>query len=196
MVIQLRHHNLYLLLLIALLFLSCDRSNKSETDSWPYGVKYEIFVQSFADGNDDGKGDFNGLTAKLDYLKELGINGIWLMPIMNSPSYHKYDVIDYKSIHPDYGTADDFKNFVREAHKRDIKVIVDLILNHTGSDHPWFQAAIKDKDSPYRDYYVWANKDSIRTQISKKETSLDSDNITQWHAVNGDTLSDHYYGFF
>lgn len=163
---------------------------------WPNGVNYEIFVQSFADGNGDGKGDFKGLTSKLDYLSDLGVGGIWLMPIMNSPSYHKYDVSDYKSIHPDYGTTEDFKTFVKEAHKRNIRVLVDLILNHTGSDHPWFQQAIKDKNSKYRNYYVWAKKDSIREQISKKQVSFDSDNITQWHAVDGDTTAEHYYGFF
>lgn len=184
-----------LLLSCSILFLSC-RGSEGVAVSWPFGVKYEVFVLSFADGNGDGKGDFKGLTAKLDYLQDLGVNGVWLMPIMNSPSYHKYDVTDYKSIHPDYGTVDDFKNFVTEAHARNIKVIVDLILNHSGSDHPWFQSAMKDKTSPYRKYYVWAKKDSIRAQISKKATSFDSDNITQWHAVNGDTLSEHYYGFF
>jgi glycosidase len=118
------------------------------------------------------------------------------MPIMNSPTYHKYDVVDYKSIHPDYGTVEDFKKFVDEAHKRNIRVLVDLILNHTGSDHPWFQEALKDKTSKYHDYYVWAKKDSIRDQIARKQISFDSDNLTQWHAVNGDTLGDHYYGFF
>lgn len=179
-----------------LLLFSCEGKKARNVVTWPYGVKYEVFVQSFADGNKDGKGDFSGLTAKLDYLDDLGINGIWLMPIMKSPTYHKYDVTDYKSVHPDYGTEEDFKNFVREAHRRGIKVVIDLILNHTGSDHPWFQEALRDKNSPYRDYYVWAKKDSIRAQISKKTTSLDSDNITQWHAVKGDTLSEHYYGFF
>jgi glycosidase len=163
---------------------------------WPNGVNYEVFVLSFADGNGDGKGDFKGLTSKLDYFSELGIGGLWLMPIMNSPTYHKYDVTDYKSINPDYGTIEDFKKFVDEAHKRNIRVLVDLILNHTGSDHPWFQSAIKDKNSKYRNYYVWAKKDSIRSQIAKKQVSFDSDNITQWHPVNGDTLAEHYYGFF
>lgn len=182
-------------LLLSLTLISCQQSPHDEA-SWPYGVKYEVFVLSFADGNGDGKGDFKGLTAKLDYLQDLGVNGIWLMPIMNSPSYHKYDVSDYKSIHPDYGTVEDFKAFVAEAHKRKIKVIVDLILNHSGYDHPWFQQAIKNKNSPYRDYYVWAKKDSIRSQIAKKSISFDSDNLTQWHAINGDTLSEQYYGFF
>lgn len=171
-------------------------SSDSSLPKWPLGVKYEVFVLSFADGNGDGKGDFNGLTAKLDYLQDLGVNGIWLMPIMNSPTYHKYDVTDYKSVHPDYGTIEDFRRFVAEAHKRDIKVVVDLILNHTGSEHPWFKEALKGADNPFRDYYVWAKKDSVREQISKKATSFDSDNITQWHAVNGDTLAEHYYGFF
>ena len=181
------------LLALALLIDGCQREPVTK---WPYGVNYEVFVLSFADSNGDGKGDFNGLTARLDYLKDLGVGGIWLMPIMPSPTYHKYDVTDYKGIHADYGTEADFKKFVEEAHKRNIKVLVDLILNHTGYDHPWFQSAIKGKDSPYRDYYVWAKKDSIRNEIAKKAVSLDSDNITQWHPVNGDTVAEHYYGFF
>lgn len=184
-----------LLYLVVLLLCSC-QPKQDKVASWPYGVNYEVFVRSFADSNGDGKGDFNGLTSRLDYLKDLGVSGIWLMPIMPSPTYHKYDVTNYKAVDPEYGTEEDFKRLVAEAHKRDIRILVDLILNHTGSDHPWFQSAIKDKSSPYRDYYVWAKKDSIRTQISKKTTSLDSDNITQWHPVNGDTLSEHFYGFF
>ncbi|HTE31483.1 MAG TPA: alpha-amylase family glycosyl hydrolase [Chryseolinea sp.] len=183
------------MLMVTVSLFGC-KSGADHKGSWPLGVKYEVFVLSYADGNGDGKGDFTGLTQKLDYLADLGIDGIWLMPIMKSPSYHKYDVTDYKSIHPDYGSVDDFKKFVAEAHRRNIKVIIDLILNHTGSDHPWFQSALKDPKSPYHDYYVWANKDSIREQISKKGPSFDSDNITQWHPVNGDTLADHYYGFF
>ncbi|MCW5912898.1 MAG: alpha-amylase [Cyclobacteriaceae bacterium] len=185
---------LVVLLLIVILW-GC-QSAPEKVAKWPHGVNYEIFVRSFADSNGDGIGDFNGLTARLDYLKELGVGGIWLMPIMPSPSYHKYDVADYKGVDAEYGTVEDFKNLVAEAHKRDIQILVDLILNHSGSGHPWFQEAIKGKANPYRDYYVWAKKDSIRDQLSKKTISLDSDNITQWHAVNGDTLSEHYYGFF
>ncbi len=180
---------------LILLLMSCATTDKPVAQ-WPHGVNYEVFVLSFADSNGDGKGDLNGLTSRLDYLQQLGVSGIWLMPIMPSPSYHKYDVTDYKGIHPDYGTVEDFKAFVEEAHKRNIKVLVDLILNHTGYDHPWFQSAIKDADSPYRDYYVWADRDSIADEISKKETTLDSDNITQWHSVNGDEKEEHYYGFF
>jgi alpha-amylase len=179
----------------SLLFKSCGTIEEAKVE-WPHGVKYEIFVMSFADGDGNGKGDFKGLTTKLDYLKDLGINGIWLMPIMPSDTYHKYHVIDYKNIDPDYGTIDDFKIFVEEAHKRDIKIITDFVINHTGNLHPWFIEAQKGKDNPYRDYYVWAKKDSIREQIFKKTTSFDSDNIRKWHPVNSDTLSEHYYGYF
>jgi len=184
-----------ILFIVFLFLLSCGKKSENVA-KWPYGVNYEVFVRSYADSNGDGIGDLNGLTRKLDYLKDLGVGGIWLMPIMPSPTNHKYHVVDYNAIDPEYGSIDDFKRLVEEAHKRDIRILVDLIVNHTGSDHPWFKSAMEGKNSPYRDYYVWANKDSIRDQISKKSISLDSDNVTQWHAVNGDTLSEHYYGFF
>jgi len=140
--------NLLLFLLATIVFSSCTYSSKDETikeDPWPFGTMYEIFVQSFADSNGDGIGDFNGLTSKLDYLHDLGIEGIWLMPIGPSPSYHKYDVTDYFDIHPDYGTLDDFKNFVAEARKRGIRVVMDLVINHSSSEHPWFIDAISGK---------------------------------------------------
>ncbi|WP_017731722.1 alpha-amylase family glycosyl hydrolase [Nafulsella turpanensis] len=165
-----------------------------DVSQWPNAVTYEIFVQSFADSNNDGIGDIKGMTGKLDYLEDLGVKAIWLMPINPSPSYHKYDVTDYYGIHPDYGSMEDFKEFVDEAHSRGLKVIMDLVVNHTGRDHPWFQSAVKNPDSPYRDYYVWADKDSIADQIAKKEITLDSDNITQWHEAPGNSQS--YYGFF
>jgi len=115
---------------------------------------YEIFVQSFADSNGDGIGDFNGMTSKLDYLQDLGIQGIWLMPIGPSPSYHKYDVTDYYGVH-------------------NIKVVMDFVVNHSSSEHPWFLDASSDKNSQYRNYYVWASIDSIQDQLSKKEITLD-----------------------
>src|SRR6188508_2199485 len=102
-----------LFIVFALVF-SCTKESE-KVAQWPYGVNYEIFVRSFADSNGDGIGDFNGLTSRLDYLKELGVGGIWLMPIMPSPTYHKYDVTDYKDVHPDYGTKEDFKKLVEEA---------------------------------------------------------------------------------
>jgi alpha-amylase len=179
----------------AFLVLSC-QSDKNSDVKWPFGVKYEVFVMSFADGDGNGKGDFKGLTSKLDYFSDLGVNGLWLMPIMPSDTYHKYHVIDYKNIDPDYGTLEDFKKFVEEAHKRDIRIITDFVINHTGNMHPWFLEAQKGKDNPYRDYYVWAKKDSIRKDLFKKAKSYDSDNIRKWHAVSGDTLAEHYYGYF
>src|SRR5512140_3022719 len=108
---------------------------------WNDTVFYEIFVRSFRDSDGNGIGDFNGITEKLDYLQSLGVKGLWLMPINPSPSYHGYDVTDYYAVNPDYGTLDDFKHLLAEAHKRDIKIIIDLVLNHTSSRHPWFQAA-------------------------------------------------------
>lgn len=106
-----------------------------------YRTWYEIFVYSFCDSDGDGIGDLKGVTSKLDYLQELGVNGIWLMPIHPSVSYHKYDVSDYYAIDPDYGTMEDFEEFMSECEKRDIHVILDLVLNHTGSEHPWFRRA-------------------------------------------------------
>ncbi len=184
-----------LLILVVWWLASCESRPKANVD-WPFGVKYEIFVMSYADGNGDGKGDFKGLTARLDEIAELGVNGIWLMPIMPSDTYHKYHVIDYKNIDPDYGTLEDFRTFINAAHDRNIKVITDFVINHTGNNHPWFLEAVKNPQSPYRDFYVWADKDSIRNQLFKKAKTLDSDNIRKWHPVNGDTTSEHYYGYF
>lgn len=184
----------FIILVVA--FTCCSSPEGRNPVKWPFGVKYEVFVMSYADGNGDGKGDFKGLTARLDDIKELGVNGIWLMPIMPSDTYHKYHVTDYKNIDPDYGTLDDFKSFTTEAHARGIKVITDFVINHTGNNHPWFLQASKDPASPYRDYYVWADKDSIRHQLDKKVKTLDSDNIRKWHAVNNDTNAPHYYGYF
>ncbi|HTX91017.1 MAG TPA: alpha-amylase family glycosyl hydrolase [Anaerolineales bacterium] len=125
---------------------------------WNDTTFYEIFVRSFYDSNGDGIGDFNGITEKLDYLQSLGITGLWLMPINPSPSYHGYDVTDYYAVNPDYGTMDDFKNLLNEAHKRGMRVILDLVLNHTSSQHPWFQQAA-DPKSPYHDWYIWSDTD-------------------------------------
>lgn len=128
--------------------------------SFPNTVFYEIFVRAFYDSNGDGIGDINGMTSKLDYLQELGIEGIWLMPIHPSPSYHGYDVTDYYDIHPEYGTMADFKTFIAEAHERNIKVIIDLVVNHSSIEHPFFLDAISSQESPYRDWYIWADENS------------------------------------
>jgi alpha-amylase len=133
----------------------------ASTDSspwWNHAVFYEIFVRSFRDSDGDGIGDFNGITEKLDYLQELGVKGLWLMPINPSPSYHGYDVTDYYAVNPDYGTMDDFKRLLEEAHKRDIKIIIDLVLNHTSAQHPWFKEALT-SGSEYHDWYKWSETD-------------------------------------
>ncbi len=123
---------------------------------------YEIFVYSFCDSDDDGVGDFQGVETKLPYIKEMGYTGIWLMPICLSPSYHKYDVQDYMSVDPHYGTMRDFEHLVDEAHKLGIKVILDLVLNHTSDKHRWFLEAVKDaergnKQGKYYNYYNFSD---------------------------------------
>ncbi len=133
---------------------------------WNDSVFYEIFVRSFFDSNGDGVGDFVGITQKLDYLNDgnpdttndLGISGIWLMPINPSPSYHGYNVTDYYAVNPEYGTLEEFKTLLVEAHTHGIRVIIDMVLNHTSIDHPWFQAAT-DSSSPYHDWYIWSDVD-------------------------------------
>jgi alpha-amylase len=126
---------------------------------WRDAVFYEIFVRSFYDTNADGIGDFNGVTQKLDYLQSLGVNAIWLMPIQPSPSYHGYDVTDYYTVNPQYGTMNDFKRLLSEARSRDMRVIIDLVLNHTSSQHPWFIEANSNPQSKYRNWYVWSDTD-------------------------------------
>src|SRR6185503_8210874 len=128
-----------------------------------------------------GIGDIKGMTSKLDYLRELGVEGVWLMPINPSPSYHKYDVTDYYAIHPDYGTMEDFKEFVREAHKRNIRVVTDLVINHSSSRHPWFQAALEKPESPYWNYYVWTHKDDPQL-VAPERSAATGDPIsrTRW----------------
>ncbi|WP_258960990.1 alpha-glucosidase [Paenibacillus aquistagni] len=123
---------------------------------WRRTAFYEIYMPSFCDGNQDGIGDFRGIASKLDELKALGIGGIWLTPFYKSPKVDNgYDIADYYAIDPDYGTMEDFDAFIKAAHERDIRVIVDLVLNHTSSAHPWFQASKSSKDHPKRDWYIW-----------------------------------------
>lgn len=137
---------------------------------WNDAVFYEIFVRSFKDSDGDGIGDFRGIIEMLDYLNDgdpnttsdLGITGIWLMPIFPSPSYHGYDVTDYKAVNPDYGTLQDFQDLLEACHERGIRVIVDFVINHTSSEHPWFVSS-KNEASEYRSWYVWSDTKLTQT---------------------------------
>jgi maltose alpha-D-glucosyltransferase/alpha-amylase len=122
-------------------------------------VIYELHVRSFFDGNDDGIGDFPGLIRKLDYIRDLGVNTIWLLPFYPSPLKDDgYDIADYRDVHPSYGTLRDFRQLLREAHDRGLRVFTELVVNHTSDQHPWFQAARRaPKGSAKRDYYVWSD---------------------------------------
>jgi len=123
-------------------------------------VFYEIHIRGFFDGNDDGSGDFRGLADKLDYLQWLGIDCVWLLPMYASPLRDGgYDIADFFAIHPDYGAVEDFRTFVEAAHQRGIRVIADLVMNHTSADHPWFQASRSEPEGPYGDFYVWSDAD-------------------------------------
>ena len=140
-----------------------------------YRNYYEIFVYSFCDSNGDGVGDLNGITEKLDYIKDMGFNGIWLTPIMPSTTYHKYDVVDYKEIDEEFGTIEDFEKLVEECHKRDIRLIIDFVINHSSSKNDWFLEACKylgelpeggepsEEECPYFGYYNFSKEQRSNT---------------------------------
>lgn len=161
-----------------------------ETHWWNDAVFYEIFVRSFFDSDGDGIGDFVGMTEKLDYLNDgdpdsgesLGITGIWLMPIHESPSYHGYDVLDYESVNSEYGTMDEFKDFLDAAHERGIKVIIDYVVNHSSSQHQWFVNSQQNVED-YRDYYYWSD-------THPGYNGPWGQNV--WHSSGGE----YYYGLF
>ncbi len=172
--------------------------NLVPADAWQLGwvrgsVFYEVFVRSFADSNGDGVGDLPGLIGKLDYLNDgdpkslgdLNVDALWLMPIFESPSYHGYDVTDYEKIQPAYGTSEDFDRLIAEAHRRGMAVILDLPINHTSAQHPWFKDADASATSAKRDWYVWRNDDPHWT------TPWGNGNTT-WHGGK----HGFYYGVF
>lgn len=169
------------------------RAELTLAPSWTRGpVCYEVFVRSFYDSNGDGIGDLRGLTEKLDYINDgdststhdLGASCIWLMPVAESPSYHGYDVSDYYHVEPDYGTTDDFLRFVDEAHRRGIRVLVDMVLNHSSSEHPNFQAALRDTASPYRKWY----------RFSPEPLGKGPWGEVAWH--RSPVRDEYYYGVF
>ena len=126
---------------------------------WKEAVVYQIYPRSFKDDNDDGIGDLKGITSKLDYLQSLGIDVIWLSPHFKSPNVDNgYDISDYQAIMEDFGSMDDFDEMLRQIHNRGMKLIIDLVVNHSSDEHIWFQEALKGKDNPYRDYYIWKDE--------------------------------------
>jgi glycosidase len=170
------------------------RAGSASTAWWNGAVFYEVFVRSFRDSDGDGKGDLAGLLAKLDHLNDgrpggddLEVDGIWLMPVFASPSYHGYDTTDYETVQPDYGTNADLVRLVDAAHARGMKVIVDLVLNHTSDQHPWFVDAASGARSPRRDWYAWSPTDPGWTQPWDPYGGA-----ATWHPRNGA----YYYGLF
>ncbi len=146
---------------LTLCLCSCinDKSKMENKKWWKETVFYEIYMPSYKDSNGDGYSDFKGMTEKLDYICSLGVKGIWLTPFLESPKVDNgYDVSDCYTVDATYGTLDDFKTFVEEAHMRDIKIIMDMVLNHTSTQSKWFKEARKSKNNPYRDYYIWRDK--------------------------------------
>ncbi|MBG0786961.1 MAG: alpha-glucosidase [Anaerolineaceae bacterium] len=165
---------------------------KNEFLWWRDGIIYQIYPRSFADSNNDGIGDLPGITNKLDYLQDLGVDAIWLSPIYPSPDVDfGYDVSDYMGIDPKFGTMEDFEKLVREAKKRDIHIIMDLVLNHTSDQHPWFIASKESEENPYHDWYLWLYPKS------------DGEPPNNWAAIFGGSgweydpdLGQYYYHMF
>jgi alpha-amylase len=165
----------------------------ASTSDWKRGaVCYEIFVRSFYDSDGDGIGDLKGLIEKLDYIndgtpemrRDLGARCIWLMPVAASPSYHGYDVKNYYRVNPEYGTNEDFKRLVAEAHRRGIRVLVDMVLNHASSEHPYFKDALLNPSSPYRDWFRWSTKPETKGPWGQEA----------WH--RSPVREEYYYGVF
>ena len=154
---------------------------------WQTAVLYQIYPRSFADGNGDGIGDFKGITEKLDYLARLGIDALWLSPHFPSPNWDcGYDISDYFNVAPEYGTMDDFKLFLNESHKRNIRVILDLVLNHTSNEHSWFVESKSSRDNPKADWYVW-----VDTPPNNWQSCFDGDAWTYAPERN-----QYYYHYF
>jgi len=160
----------------------------SDADWYKDAMFYELHVRAFMDSNNDGIGDFPGLTERLDYIRDLGVSCIWLLPMYPSPLRDDgYDIADYRNIHPDYGTLDDFQRFLDAAHARGLRVIADLVMNHTSDQHPWFQEARRSPESPYRDYYVWSDTDQRYKQA--RIIFVDSE-VSNW---TWDPVARQYY---
>ena len=172
--------NAFCMFFLSLLFFSCHQNEiepneggdtpKPEelvTDNGTSGITYQLLVYSFCDSNGDGVGDFNGITSKLDYLQQMGVNALWLSPIHPASSYHGYDVLDYSDVNPEYGTMADFQNLINKAHEKNIKIYIDYVLNHTSKNHPWFLDAVSSESSEYRDYFIFSKNPQADIKAGK-----------------------------
>lgn len=165
--------------------------NEDTSQWWKNAIFYEIWPRSFYDADGDGSGDFDGMTAKLDYLVDLGVNGIWLTPVFEAPSYHGYDFQDFYNVESDYGTMEDFEEFMAASHAKGIKVILDLVINHISDGHEWFKKSAAREDG-YEDYFVWSK------EMPKHWGKAWSDDVDEsaavWHW--NETRGEYYYGAF
>ena len=168
--------------------------DRTDTQWYRDALIYQVHVKSFYDANNDGIGDFAGLTEKLDYIRDLGVSAIWVMPFYPSPLRDDgYDIQDYLGINPSYGTMEDFKAFIDAAHERGIRVITELVINHTSDQHPWFQAARNaPKDSPERNFYVWSDTDQVYTDTRIIFLDTEPSNWT-WDPVAGQYFWHRFY---
>jgi alpha-glucosidase len=172
-------------------------ASSSQDEWWKHAVIYELYPQSFQDSDGDGVGDLKGITSRLDYLRDLGIGAIWITPMYPSPGVDNgYDIADYTALDPRYGTMEDFDNLVAEAKKRDIRVIMDYVINHTSDQHPWFKESRSSRTNPRRDWYVWKD--------GKGETATDKgqppNNWQSWFGHSAwqwdETTRQYYYHYF
>ncbi|MDQ3808892.1 MAG: alpha-amylase family glycosyl hydrolase, partial [Chloroflexota bacterium] len=162
------------------------------TEWWTEAVFYEVYVRSFRDSNGDGIGDLNGITERLDYLVELGIDAVWLTPFYPSPQVDfGYDISNYQDVDPQFGTLGDFDRLVAEAHRRGLKIVTDLVLNHTSDQHPWFLDSRSARDARHRDWYIW------------RDPRPDGGPPTNWSSAFGPSTwtfdprtGQYYYHFF
>lgn len=163
-----------------------------KTNWYKEAVVYQIYPLSFMDADNDGYGDIRGIISKLDYIKDLGATAVWFSPLYDSPwKDYGYDIADYKSIHPKFGTMEDFDELVAECHKRDLKVIMDAVFNHTSDQHEWFKAALADKDSPYRDYYIFRKgRDGRNGELLPPTNWTSSFTGPAWKRIEG---TDEFY---
>src|SRR5579863_5585624 len=165
----------------------------SPNDWWKNAVIYEVYPRSFGDSNGDGMGDLNGITSHLDYLKNLGVDAIWMTPFYPSPQVDfGYDVSDYRNVDPRYGTLADFDRMVSEAKKRNIKVIIDMVLNHSSDQHPWFLESRSSRTNPKADWYVWRDGKPDGSPPNNWLSSFGG-SAWKWVPERGQYYYHHYY---